>query len=140
MEKNKLRKILMLIYVLLLTGLPVIVRAQPLCPNPPFYANGSWCGWGGAISTITNSTDPISGIFGTAFSAVPIIIPIFLGALYLFLFVHFSASAARYKFVAITALVMVISLMFSLGGFGVSAVLNIIAFVVAWTFSTLFRK
>lgn len=92
------------------------------------------------MNNVTNSTDPISGIFGTAFHAVPIVVSIFLGALYLFLWVRFSSSPSKFKFVGITALVLVISMIFAIGGFYSGALLNVVAFVVAYVFSFIFRK
>ena len=120
--------------------LQIVLQNVITCPTPPYYPNGSWCGWVSQINTVNNATDPISGIFGTAFHAVPVIIPIFLGALYVFLWVRFSASPARFKFVGIAIPVMIISLIFSIGGFYAGALLNILAFVVAYVMSFIFRK
>jgi len=109
------------------------------CPNPPYWANGTWCGWGGAIANMTNSTDPISATVGTAFNVLPIIPAIFLGSLYVFLWVKFARSPGRFKLVAISALVFSISVVMAAGGLGVQALLNFVVFVAAYFISLLFR-
>jgi hypothetical protein len=114
-----------------------------ICPPPgtPFYPNGTYGGWLCQVNNLTNSntSDPVSGTVGITFHILPIIPVIFLGALYLFLWVKFADSPSRFKTVSITALVLIISIIMAATGFVADAVLNVLAFGAAFFLSFIFR-
>ena len=111
-----------------------------VCAHPPYWPNGTWCGYESAIASISNSTEPVSATVGTTFRVVPLTLPIFLGALYVWLWIRFGRSPGRYKTVGITALVFVVSVILAAGGLPASAVLNFVAFAMAWFIAHLFER
>lgn len=97
-----------------------------------------WKNWSSYMA-LSNNTDPVSGIITSATNANPTLMPIFCGALYVFLWIKFADAPSRFKLVGITALVFVISVVMVAGGFMADAVLNFIAFILAYFLSLLFK-
>jgi len=110
------------------------------CPNPPYFPNGSWCGWMTQFNNVSATTDPVSVTFGTGLHAIPILMPIFLGALYVFLWVRFGRAPSVYKFIGISGLMLVISIVMAAGGLVLSAVLNFGVFAAAYFLSYLYNR
>lgn len=107
----------------------------------PFNATGGWVDWTCNL-TQNNTVDPISGSVACATNAslgLGVVMVIFLGALYVFLWVRFSSSPSRFKLVGMTALVLAISVVAVLGGFLPNAILNIVLFILAYFVSLLFK-
>jgi hypothetical protein len=117
-----------------------MIATNASCPNPPYFPNGTWCGWQSQINSINNSTDPVSGTVGVAFHAIPILAPIFCCMLYVYLWILFQKSPSRFKLVGISAIVMVVSIILAAGGFPVSAVMNFVVFALSYFLSFLFRR
>lgn len=111
-----------------------------ICPNPPFWANGSWCGWTSQFTQITNSSDPVSSTFGIGVHAIPILMPCLAGALYVFLWVRFGSAPTKFKFIGISALMLVISVIMAASGFTADALINFAVFGAAYFLSFLFDR
>lgn len=110
------------------------------CPNPPYYPNGTWCGWMNQLTNATRASDPVSATFGVGLHAIPVLLPIFLGAMYVILWIRFGKAPTRFKFIGISALVLVISVVMAAGGLTGDAVLNLGVFAAAYFLSFLFDK
>lgn len=111
----------------------------------PYYQNGTWYNWSTYSNHIANAinngtSDPISAMVSGAAQADVTLMTVFLGALYVFLWIRFANAPSRFKFVGMSALVFVISVIMVYGGFTGSAVLNFIVFIVAYFFSLLFKS
>ena len=105
----------------------------------PYTANGVWIAWPNATSAITNSSDPFSASVGSVNQGLPILFPILLGSLYVFLWLMFRQSPSRFKLVCMTLLVFVISVFMAAGGYIGSALLNFVVFVIAYFVEFLFK-
>lgn len=107
------------------------------------YINGTWVPWinqTSGLGQITNSSDPISTLIHGVTGAMPWLFPLLLGALYVYLWVLFGDSPSRFKLVGMSALVLVISIVFSAAGFTTDAVFNFIVFGIAFIASFMFRQ
>ena len=91
------------------------------------------------LTNVSASSDPVSAVFGSAFTAVPMLINVFVGALYVFLWVKFEDSPARYKLEGITTLVLLVSLLFAWAGFPFSALFNIIIWILVYFLTPYFK-
>ena len=106
------------------------------------YVNGTWVPWissSTGLGQITNSTDPVSSLIHGVAGSMPWLFPLFLGALYVYLWVLFGDAPSRFKLASISALVLSISVVFAAAGFAASSVLNLIVFGIAFLISFLFR-
>ena len=99
----------------------------------------TWVPWPNAATSISNSSDPISSNVTIVTSALPWLFPIFLGALYVVLWLLFRNSPSKYKLVSISLLVLVISFFMAASGLIADCLLNLVAFVLAYFITYLFR-
>lgn len=106
----------------------------------PYFANGTYYPWPNVTTAITNSSDPFSASIATVNSGLPMLFPIFLGALYVFLWMMFRQSPARFKFVCMGLLVFVISFFMAAAGYTQSALLNFIVFALSYVVEFLFSR
>lgn len=107
------------------------------------YINGTWTPWinqTSGLGQITNSSDPISTLIHSVTIAMPWLFPLILGALYVYLWVLFGDAPSRFKLVSISALVLVISIVFAAAGFTGDAVFNFVVFGIAFLASFLFKQ
>ena len=105
-----------------------------------YNASGGWVPWPNVATAVTNSSDPFSSTINTVNSGFPLLLPIFLGALYVFLWLMFRQSPSRFKIVVMTVLVFVISIFFAAAGWTPDALLNFVVFVVAYFVEFLFNR
>ena len=111
-----------------------------ICPNPPYWPNGTWCGWMTQLNNVSASSDPVTGTFGVALHAIPVLMPIFLGALYVFLWVRFGKAPSRFKFIGIAGLMLIISIVMAASGLTGDALINVAVFGAAYFLSFLFDR
>lgn len=107
------------------------------------YINGTWTPWisnSTGLGQITNSSDPVSTLIHGVTGAMPWLFPLLLGALYVYLWILFGDAPSRFKLVGMSALVLVISVVFVASGFAIDAIFNFVVFTVAFLASFIFKQ
>lgn len=99
----------------------------------------TWVNWPSAGAAISNSSDPVSGNISLVNTALPWLLPVFLGGIYVMLWLLFRNSPSKYKLVSITLLVFVISFFMAAFGLTADALLNFAIFALAYFITYLFK-
>lgn len=105
----------------------------------PFAANGTWINWTAGFVHITNTTDPVTAIVNTVSNQLPWFWPVVPFILYMYLVIVYNNAPQRWKFVGISALVLVITAFMALAFNNVDAIANVIIFGVALLLSNMFK-